>query len=351
MSIDLDSGRMPYGKGRRARFLVLLAITTPGIPEYLTGSWKLSTLGSNPLGFSFFLAMNIGLYTMVALLIREFAVAYSKGWVSIFILGCAYGIMEEAIALHTFFQISGSPVGFLGTYGRYAGVDWVWAFGLMVYHAVFSITLPLMLVSAAYPRLKGKRVTGTGGSVASGVIYAFTVLILNYVVNHTSTRPVPTPFDYLLFLFIPLLLVLIAYLVPRNLLQFRGKAGAGGAPLYVLGLLVYPVYNVFAILPVNPVIITKLSPILDILIHAALFLAIGFGIVHYMPREENSRQKVALGAGVLTSLMVVSLKEEFTRAAPLIIIVIVISLVFLFRLRTIVKQPEIEIHERVTQTE
>ncbi len=338
-------------QGFRLKFIALLAFATPGIPEYLTGSWKLSTFISTPVNFLAFLALNLGIYTAGALLIREFAVKLRKGWVSIFILGCAYGIMEEAIALHTFFQISGSPVGILGTYGRVAGVDWVWAFGLMAYHAVFSITLPLMLVSAAYPQLRGKMVTGTGGLLASGAIYAFTVLILNYIVNRTSTRPVPTHFDYLLFLFISLFLVLIAYLVPRNLMQFRGKTGTGGIPLYFLGLLVYPVYNVFALIPVDPIVITRLSPLMDILIHSVLFMFIGFGIVYFMPKEENGRQKFALGAGVLTSLMVVSLKEEFTRVAPLIIIVMIIALAFLFRLWTIVKQLENGILEGGIQPE
>lgn len=342
---------MQEESGSHSKFLILLAIATPGIPEYLTGSWKLSSLISTPFHFLIFVAFNLGLYTTGALLIREFTVVFRKGWVSVSILGCAYGIMEEAIALHTFFQVSGSPVGFLGTYGRFVGVDWVWAFGLMVYHAIFSITLPLMLVSAAFPQYKGKRVTGTTGIVASGVIYGLTVLVLNYVVNHTSSRPVPTTFDYLLFLVLPLFLVLIAYLIPRDMLQFRGKTGKGSVPLFVLGILVYPVYNVFALIPVNPVIITRVSPFVDVMIHAVLFMAIGLAIVRIMPHDENRKQKLALAAGVLTSLMVVSLKEELTRSAPLIIIVMAIALVFLSRLWTTVKHNEGERIQGAVHTE
>lgn len=326
----------------KTKFLILMALATPGIPEYLSGSWKLSLLFINPLNFLVFLVLNLGLYTTGALLIREFAVAFHKGWISVFILGIAYGIMEEAIALHTFFQVSGSPVGFLGSYGRFAGVDWVWAFGLMIYHAIFSITLPLMLISVAYPRLKEKRVLGNWGLAASGVIYAITVFTLNYVVNHTSSRPIPTHFDYLLFLFLLPLLTIIAYLIPRNLMQFRGKTGSGGVPLYILGLLVYPVYNVFAIIPLNPLVITRVSPSLDILIHAVLFLAIAMGIVHFMPMIENGKQKLALGLGILTSFMVVSLKEEVSGAAPFIIIVMIIALVLLLRLWAITKRFEKE---------
>lgn len=328
---------MKSGHINRLKFVLLVAIATPGIPEYLSGSWKLSSLVSNPLNFLVFLALNLGLYTSGALLIREYAAVFRKGWVSIFILGCAYGIMEEAIALHTFFQISGSPVGFLGSYGRFAGVDWVWAFGLAVYHAIFSITLPILLISIAYPGLSGKRIIGKKGGFLTFVIYGFSVLFLNFLVNHTSSRPVPTLPEYLFFLLLPLILVVIAYFIPEKMMHFRGKEGAGSIPLYILGLLIYPVYNIFAFIPVNPDIITVMRPVLDILIHLVLFGALAVAVVYRMPSRENSRQKFALAAGTLTSLMIVSVRLELNGTAPLIGIIILIAIVFLYRLWGTVK--------------
>ncbi len=332
MSGDLGDGKLPNGKRMRAKFLVLLAMATPGIPEYLTGSWKLSTLVSNPLGFIFFLAMNIGLYTMGALLIREFAVAYRKGWFSIFMLGCAYGIMEEAIALHTFFQVSGSPVGFLGTYGRFAGVDWVWAFGLAVFHAVFSITLPLLLLSTAYPRLSGRRVTGKKGIITASVIYIMSVAILNFVVNHTSSRPVPTLIEYLFFLSISAVLVIAAYLIPGKAFHARGRGSTNPFMLYILGFLVYPVYNIFAFIPINPAVMTRIPPILDILIHLALFGLILAAIVFSMPENGNRLHKFALAAGLVTPVIIESLKLELDRVAPLIGIISLLAAALLIGL-------------------
>lgn len=320
----------------KLKFLILLAIATPGIPEYLSGSWRLSSLVSNPVNFLVFLALNIGLYTSGALLVREFAVTFRKGWFSIFILGCAYGIMEEAIALHTFFQISGSPVGFLGSYGRFAGVDWVWAFGLAIYHAIFSITLPLLLISMAYPELSGKRIIRKPGLLTVVVIYGFSVLFLNFIINRTSSRPVPTSSEYLFFLLFSLVLVAIAYLIPKDLLHFRGKEGGSSIPLFILGLLIYPVYNIFAYIPANPEIVTVIRPVLDILIHLVLFGSLAAAMIHFMPASGNSRHKFALVAGALTSLMLVSVRLELNRTAPLIGIVILIAIVFLYRLRVMV---------------
>ena len=96
---------MKIGFTTKVKFVLALAIATPGIPEYLSGSWNLSLLFSHPVNFLAFLLFNLGLYTSGAILIREFAARFNKGWFSIFLMGCAYGIVEEAIALHTFFQV------------------------------------------------------------------------------------------------------------------------------------------------------------------------------------------------------------------------------------------------------
>ena len=34
-------------------------------------------------------------------------------------------------------------LGIFGSYGRLAGVNWVWAAGLTIYHAIYSIGLPI----------------------------------------------------------------------------------------------------------------------------------------------------------------------------------------------------------------
>jgi drug/metabolite transporter (DMT)-like permease len=42
-------------------------------------------------------------------------------------------------------------LGILAEYGRWLGVNWVWALQLTIYHAVVSIAIPIMLVELLFP--------------------------------------------------------------------------------------------------------------------------------------------------------------------------------------------------------
>src|SRR5438132_1329591 len=77
-----------------------------------------------------------------------------KGWRSILILGAAYGIIEEGIMVRSFFNPVWKDLGVLGTYGRWLGTNWVWAEWLAIFHAIFSITIPIFLVELTFPQSK-----------------------------------------------------------------------------------------------------------------------------------------------------------------------------------------------------
>ena len=93
--------------------VLLLILLTPGIPEYLSSSSAINALVLNPPLFLFQLLANIGLYGSGALLIREAKVRWNKGWGTVFLLGAAYGILEEGVALSTLFNPHAGPVGSL----------------------------------------------------------------------------------------------------------------------------------------------------------------------------------------------------------------------------------------------
>jgi hypothetical protein len=94
------------------------------------------------------------LYGSGALLVRDYARRWQKGWRSILILGAAYGIIEEGIMVRSFFNPTWKDLGVLATYGRWLGTNWVWAEWLAIYHAIFSITIPIFLVELTYPQSK-----------------------------------------------------------------------------------------------------------------------------------------------------------------------------------------------------
>lgn len=140
---------------RRHPVLCLLLLS-PGIPEYLSGSSPVSAIVLNPIQFLFQIAANLGLYGPGVLLIREAMVRWNKGWGSVLLLGGAYGILEEGVALSTLFDSKAAPVQQLGFYGHWVGVNWVWLAGIVPFHAVYSISVPILLLGLAVPWTKDR---------------------------------------------------------------------------------------------------------------------------------------------------------------------------------------------------
>lgn len=136
---------------------VCLLLLSPGIPEYLSGSSPLNAIILNPLMFAFQLLANLGLYGPGVLLVREAKVRWGKGWGTVLLLGAAYGILEEGVALSTLFNPTAGPVGALGAYGHWLGVNWVWVAGIIPVHMIYSISIPIMILGLALPETNGRR--------------------------------------------------------------------------------------------------------------------------------------------------------------------------------------------------
>jgi hypothetical protein len=216
----------------RPRLPVLaLLLFAPTIPELLTGSTPVSTLFFDPFQFLLSFGLDVGLYGTGALLIREFGVVYRKGWASTLLLGAAYGIAEEGFAVHTFFQTSGSPVGVLGTYGHAFGVNWLWALGLTVFHATYSIALPILLTQLWFPAVRGERWLDRGSIGLVAFVYVAEVVVFAFLVGHG-----PAPAALALFLGVTAVLLGLAYSAPPDLLRVRvGPSALGRTGTVLLG--------------------------------------------------------------------------------------------------------------------
>ena len=208
----------------RPRLPVLaLLLLAPSIPELLTGSTPVSRLFVDPVGFAVSFGFDIGLYGTGALLIREAAVALRKGWASILLWGAAYGVAEEGLAVHTFFERSGPPVGALSVYGAGFGVNWLWALGLTIFHATYSIALPILLTRLWFPGASAQRWFDRPAIASVAVVYVVVVAVFAFLVGHG-------PSHALLALFLALEVVLLAagWWVPANLLRARPGPGTFG---------------------------------------------------------------------------------------------------------------------------
>jgi len=145
-----------FVRSLRSHPVLCLLLLSPGIPEYLSSSSPLNALILNPPMFLFQLVANLGLYGPGVLLIREAKVRWKKGWGSVLLLGAAYGILEEGVALSTLFDPSAGPVGSLGSYGHWLGVNWVWLVGILPVHMIYSISVPMLLLGLALPETNGR---------------------------------------------------------------------------------------------------------------------------------------------------------------------------------------------------
>ena len=129
----------------KAKALLTLVVLSPAIAELLTTSttpWDFF----NPINF----AILIGLYGSGAVLIREFRVKHNLGYGSIILLGMAYGILEEGLAVESFFNPKWKDLGIFGFFGRWLGVNWVWAAYLTLFHSIWSITVPIVITEALF---------------------------------------------------------------------------------------------------------------------------------------------------------------------------------------------------------
>ena len=195
--------------------IAFLVVMSACLAEFLTGSTPFLGPIINPIGFAF----NLGLYGGGALLIREATIRWRKRWGAVLLLGGAYAVGEEGFAAKTMINPN-SPIIGNQLYSHWAGVNWLPLADLTVFHAAFSIAVPLLLVELLFPGTKGLRLLGSPGVVITVVIYGLTVFLLSLFFGDPYVPP----------LYVTVFLaayasafIIAAYLVPASFLQPRGE--------------------------------------------------------------------------------------------------------------------------------
>ncbi|MBE3558278.1 MAG: hypothetical protein IMW89_03530 [Ktedonobacteraceae bacterium] len=162
---------------RRFLPVLTLVLIAPIIAELLWGSTPISRIAS--------LLVLLPLYGGGALFIRELVRRSGRGWASVLLLGAAFGIVEEGLALQSFFNplpFGASPWSdrVLGINGLYS----IWATG---YHMVWSVALPILLTEMLFPAQRTTPYLGRVGLVVTGLFYALGVALLGFItVNFVS---------------------------------------------------------------------------------------------------------------------------------------------------------------------
>jgi hypothetical protein len=103
-----------------------------------------------------------------ALFIREVVRRTGGGFANLLLMGVAYGIVEEGLVLqsltspHLYHAADWAP--------RLLGLNTDYTLLNLVYHAVFSVTVPVVLVELCFPRHGRAPYLRRGGLIATGLI-------------------------------------------------------------------------------------------------------------------------------------------------------------------------------------
>jgi hypothetical protein len=304
----------------KAHPLLCLLILTPGIPEYLSGSSNMALLVIFPPVFFLLLAANLALYGPGVILIREAKIRWNKGWASVFLLGAAYGIVEEGLALRTLFNPRSSVVGNLGVYGHWLGVNWVWTVGLVIFHSVFSIGLPIFIFGLAFPDLKSKSLVSTKGIRITVLTLVVDCVLLSLFVNYW-----PAEIWGLLLLsgIVVTLLVVAAKKLPADILKpVRAEPRWRPRAFFLLGAAFFPIWLLAGGFAAGANLFPPIIMVFDIA--ASLWLL--RLVFRSMGTRLNQPHKVAFAFGLISPIIIFGIAAS--ASFPLVIMNDV--LVFLF---------------------
>lgn len=134
------------GARAKRQAALTLFVLAPVIGEVLGASLRLSYF-AQPLR----VVGIVCFYGAGVVLIREIAQRlHLTGW-GLVLLGCAFALIEEGLALQTIFN----PIGMDGeaVHGNALGVNWFWAVVVSGYHVVWSVLIPIAVVHLAFPRI------------------------------------------------------------------------------------------------------------------------------------------------------------------------------------------------------
>jgi hypothetical protein len=294
--------------------VLCLLLLSPGIPEYISGSSPTSAIVLNPAMFAFQLVANLGLYGPGVLLVREAMVRWHRGWASALLLGAAYGILEEGVALSTLFNPNASPVGKLGVYGHWLGVSWLWAAGIVPVHMIFSISVPIMLLGLAVPGTRGRSLLSRRGlrvaSAVLGVDVVFLFLLVSRIEHFWMGWPV-----FAGSLAAMALLVLAARRVPEGAVHATSDLPSRGPRVMALiGVLFYTSVLLTEGLGEGARLPAAVDLVLVVAVQA-LFLA---GVLRAAGSRGNERQLVALSLGLIVPIAAIGVISELPLALSLL---------------------------------
>jgi hypothetical protein len=207
-----------------------LFFLAPLVAEFLLGNLPIKLLPA--------LVVLAPMYGGGALLIREMVRRNDRGWPSIFLLGIAYAIFEEAFTTQSLFNPDylSLKLGLLTpAFLPALGISGWWTLWMFNVHAVWSIATPIALVEASVPDRATTPWLGRIGLVVTALIFflgAVAITKSSYRTDHfiASIR------QFAMSALIALVLAIVAFLLPRRSDAEFGLSGGVPSP-WIVGVM------------------------------------------------------------------------------------------------------------------
>jgi hypothetical protein len=151
---------------------LVLIVLTPMVAEL---SW-----GSLPIQVVYALPFLVPIYSCGALLVRELVARAGRGWASILLLGVAYEIIEDSFGLQALFSPHTYHAAQWGA--RALGVNWAYTELNAVYHAAFSVAVPILITNLLFPARSHRLYVRKRGLAITAACYLLGVALLRVAV-------------------------------------------------------------------------------------------------------------------------------------------------------------------------
>jgi len=217
------------------------------------------------------------------------------------------------------------PVGDLGVYGHWLGVNWVWAAGIVPFHAIFSISIPMLLLGLAIPETRLKPLLSRRGTAAAFLVLSLDIVILMVAVWRQSDYWMGWQILVLSLLLIGGLVFAAGRLTPPPPGNPGGRRGASPKQAATVGLSFFPTVLITQGLGRGAGVPAALDFILVVAVQA-LYL-------FYVARRASGGSRssvVAFALGLLVPIMVFGVLAEL--ALPLTLLADFAAMVFFRRL-------------------
>lgn len=182
-----------------------LVVLTPLIAEL--------ALGSTPVRMAWLVLLWMPVYGAGVLLIRELVARRGRGWPSILLLALAYELVEDGIGL----QALTSPHLYdAASWGaRVLGVNLPYLEANAIYHAVFTVCIPITLTNLLFPAHRGRPYLGVPGTVVAAIVAVLGVGLLRTVsLSEDAGYQAPVPFVLGVAVLVVVLGIVALYVVP-----------------------------------------------------------------------------------------------------------------------------------------